>query len=142
MRWILTIGSDGELHSGFADTMQPPADGKGRSSPKRFEVPKRSSRTTQNLTEFVIDKPEYVFGWVNEVQKVPPEKLEKVRPTGEDAPRPCIGTRSVSLRDRADDDGLRALVRFLDHPLPTLPADPGEGDLIGFGNIPTTRKCG
>ena len=131
VRWILTIGREGELHGGFADTMQTPADGKGRPVAGRFEIPKRSVRPgSQNLAEFVIDKAEYVFGWVNEAQ-VPPEKLEKARQRA--TARHCVYRDEVRLAaNRTSDDGLLALVRFLDHPLPTLPTDLGEGDLIGY----------
>jgi CRISPR-associated protein Csd1 len=130
VRWVLTIGPDGELRGGFADTLQPPADGKGRPAARRFEVPKRSSRTTQNLAEFVIDKPEYVFGWVNEAE-VAPEKLDKARRRA--ATRHGLFRAEVQLAAaRTGDDGLRALARFLERKLPALPADLGEGDLVGF----------
>jgi CRISPR-associated protein Csd1 len=130
VRWILTIGPEGELHGAFADTVQMPTDGKGRPAAKRFEVPKRSNRTTQNRAEFIIDKPEYVFGWVNEAEGSP-EKLAKARQRA--ATRHGIYREEVRLAaNRTDDDGLRALAHFLDRKLPTLPAELGEGDLIGF----------
>jgi CRISPR-associated protein Csd1 len=137
VRWILTIGPGGEVLGGFTDTMQPPANGKGRPAAKRMEVPKRSSRTTQNLAEFVIDKPEYVFGWFdeNEIKADSAEKraatIQKRRQRSQE--RHTIYRAEVrAAAEQTGDEGLRALVQFLDRPVPALPTDLGEGDLIGF----------
>jgi CRISPR-associated protein Csd1 len=130
VRWILTLGPEGELLGELTDTLQVPTDGKGRPSARRFEVPKRSSRTTQNQAEFIIDKPEYVLGWVSEAD-LAPEKLDKARRRA--ALRHRLYVDEVHLAaERTGDDGLRALARFLERQQPTLPADLSEGDLIGF----------
>src|SRR3954470_4499827 len=68
VRWLLTIGPEGQLLGEMADTQRPPPSGKGKPVAAVRSIPNRSKRTVQDETEFVIDKPEYVFGWFNEAE--------------------------------------------------------------------------
>ena len=130
VRWVLTIGPDGELLGGFADTLRPAADGRGRPQAARFEIPKRSNRTVRSETEFIVDKPEYVFGWVNEAE-AEPARLPKLRERA--AARHAIYRDEVRLAaQRTNDEALVALAKFLEMPRPTMPPELGEGDLIAF----------
>ena len=137
VRWLATLGTDGQLLGEVTDTQRPAASGKGRPVVPPRSIPNRSKRTTQNETEFVVDKPEYVFGWFDEgaVKAITEDerqaKILKLRQRASD--RRTIYCDEVRLAaQRTEDEGLKALALFLDRPRPALPAGLGEGDLIGF----------
>lgn len=137
VRWIVTIDSEGNMLGGITDTQQPAADGKGRPSTAVHQIPNRSPRTAQPACEFVIDKSEYVFGhldesWVKE--KSEEARIKKLKDRRVRAQSRCALYRAeIHLAaKRTGDAGLTALVLFLEHPAPAMPADLGEGDLIAF----------
>jgi len=69
--YVVTIGPGGVLHGPPVRTEGLPTKAKGKRRAQIFDVPKRSERTVQDLPEFLVDKAEYVFGWVD------PERLKK-----------------------------------------------------------------
>jgi CRISPR-associated protein Csd1 len=137
VRWLLTIGRDGQLLGEMADTQRPPPGGKGKPVAAVRRIPNRSKRTTQHEAEFVIDKPEYVFGWFSEAQVKGNTEAERqsevARLRTRAAKRHALYREEVRLAaERTGDEGLKALALFLERPVPALPPDLGEGDLIGF----------
>jgi hypothetical protein len=124
VRWLLTVGPDGSPHGTLRDQQQPPG-GRGKPVTRKFDIPKRSKRTTQDQAEFLVDKAEYVFGW------------------GEDAERaahrhPLFVGEIRLAAERTRDGALMALAQFFERldggtaPI-ARPDDWTEGDLIGFG---------
>ncbi len=137
VRWLLTIGPEGQLLGEMADTQRQPPGGKGKPAAVVRSIPNRSKRTVQDETEFVIDKPEYVFGWFNEAEvkaKTENERQAKIAQLkARAAKRHALYQDEVRLAaERTGDDGLKALALFLERPPTAIPTDLGEGDLIGF----------
>ena len=133
VRWLVTLGPDGQMLGGFRDTQSPPVAKGDRPTVLRFDIPKRSSRTVNSLAEFVVDKPEYVFGWVSpdDLEGADATKEQKLRVRA--ARRHELYTTEVCLAAvLTRDDGLAALVGFLAQPVPELPTELGTGDLVGF----------
>jgi hypothetical protein len=137
VRWLLTLGPEGQLLGEITDTQRPPVSGKGRPVVPTRSIPNRSKRTTQNEAEFVVDKPEYVFGWFDEgavradSEDERQAKLVKLRERA--ATRLAIYREEVRLAaQRTGDVGLKALSSFLDHPRPPLPPSLADGDLVAF----------
>jgi CRISPR-associated protein Csd1 len=137
VRWVVVIDAGGRMVGEIADTQRPPADGEGRPSTAVHSVPNRSPRTAQDACEFVVEKPEYVFGhfdesWVKD--KTEAGRLEKIEARRMRAPRRgSLYRAEVRLAaERTGDAALKALASFLERPPPDMPAGLGEGDLIAF----------
>ena len=64
VRWLIDISEDGTM-LGVRDTVQMSQNEKAKPEAKKLPIPKRSKRTSGVLSEFVVDKPSYVFGWVH-----------------------------------------------------------------------------
>ena len=116
VRWLVAVGREGQLIGEVTDTQRPPATAKGRPVVPPRSIPNRSKRTTQNEAEFVVDKPEYVFGWFDST-KVGPADLAGRQERA--AVRRAIYRDEVRLAaERTGDEGLKALALFLGHPAP------------------------
>jgi CRISPR-associated protein Csd1 len=131
VRWLIDIGPGGEL-LGVADTLQKPESGRGKPEARKVAIPKRSKRTSGVLSEFIVDKPVYVFGWVH------PDKLEGVTDQDEQdlkdkaAERHKVYINELRLAcDASADLALSAWLAFFESPAAqsSLP-DWTEGDLI------------
>jgi CRISPR-associated protein Csd1 len=137
VRWLVTIGEAGQPHGDFRDTLQPPVDGKGKPTAARFDIPKRSNRTVQNHSEFVIDKPEYVFGWSapEERDNPDPAKGKKLRERAQARHKMYVEELKLAA-EVSGDEGLAALVQYFaafdTNEGQALPPDLVSGDLIGF----------
>jgi CRISPR-associated protein Csd1 len=60
--WAIDVGAKGEFRNLF-DLRSETGDGKKkRRLPRQMLIPKRSKRASQDLAEFLVDKPEYVLG--------------------------------------------------------------------------------
>src|SRR5262245_15946425 len=64
VRWLIDIDEKAKV-LGVADTLRRPEGSKGKPEARNFAVPKRSKRTSAPLSEFLVDKPSYVLGWVH-----------------------------------------------------------------------------
>lgn len=133
VRWLITVGPNGQFRGEFRDMQSPPADKKGKPTVMRFDIPKRSSRTTQNLAEFIVDKPEYVLGWLSpdDLKCADPAKVEKLRKRAADR-HGIYKAETAIAATAAGDDAVTLLAQALGGPPPPLPDDLGSGDLIGF----------
>jgi CRISPR-associated protein Csd1 len=114
VHYIVHLGPEGK-YLGLTAPREEPALGPkgrpiGRPRPPRRPIPKRSERTVQDQAEFLVDKPEYVFG---------------IDPRGErDAAK--LDTRRQKFLERVEEaasanstsKSLRALLNFLNSPTP------------------------
>ena len=143
VRWLVAVGPDGRMQGVIRDTLEQSTDKKVRPAAVRFDIPKRSSRTVNSQAEFVVDKPEYVFGWVpaDDLKGLNAAKEAKVRKRAADRHELYKAELAVAA-GASGDEGLAALVRLFAGPLPDLPAELGGGDLIGFlfdGSLVSSR---
>lgn len=74
--WIVTLDTAGHFLSLVPTTGIP--DSKGRSQAKTFSIPRRRTRTGNNLNDFLVDKSDYVLGALPdpEEQRVRAERSE------------------------------------------------------------------
>jgi CRISPR-associated protein Csd1 len=137
VRWLITIDPEGKMIGDILDTRRPPESGKGRPIIPERQVPKRSKRTGQDSSEFIVDKPELVLVRLAEsgIDALSGEKrLAKIAEREERARvRHALFCAEVRLAaQRSEDEGLAALVKFLEGELPAIPEQMEEGDLVGF----------
>lgn len=113
VHYLIRLGQDGSF-LGIAEPLtDPPLDSRGRPKgkprPPRRPIPRRSSRTVQDLAEFLVDKAEYVFGVPSAAARDKPELEERAR-RRQRLFRERIVTASEQLPENA---ALRAVSRFL-----------------------------
>lgn len=126
VRWLITIGPGGAF-LGMRDTLTKPSTSKGKATAATFDVPKRSKRSAQDLPEFLVDKAEYVFGWVEEADQVERGR-RRHQLYVEELNRACEHTQDEAVK------ALLAFFRAFDNGQVTVgpPDSMNPGDLFGF----------
>lgn len=136
VKYVILIDNMGKC-LGIQSTIESPPPGeKGRPRPAVFAIPRRSGKTSGDSADFLVEGSEYIFGVQAESSR--PGKGEKRRPPEKLGNRRQSYTECVTAaREATGDDGLAAMVRFLDRnpcgaPEIELPKDHERGDLFCF----------
>jgi hypothetical protein len=83
--WVISLDETGR-YLGITSTAMPQGP-KGKLLPKTMRIPRRAGRTSADLADFLIDKPEYVLGIAGcffwQVSKLPrrPRATSRYRPS-------------------------------------------------------------
>jgi CRISPR-associated protein Csd1 len=114
VHYLLQLGVGGKFLGVKEPLDEPPLDAKGRpkgtARPPKRPIPRRSSRTAQDLAEFLVDKAEYVLGFdARENGKRNPEKLAARRSLFRERVAQALG--DPRLKQNA---GLGAVLAFLE----------------------------
>jgi CRISPR-associated protein Csd1 len=75
--WIIALNEEGKF-LGLISTAMPQGP-KGKPLAKTMQIPRRVKRTVDNTPDFLVDKPEYVLGLLDDVG-IKPERLNKATP--------------------------------------------------------------
>lgn len=136
VKYVIRIDETGGCLGIDSTVESPPPGERGKPRARAFSIPRRSGKTSGDSADFLVENSEYVFGLEapGVGRKDPgrprePEKLEKRR----ESYARCVREAC----DASGDEGLVAIVRFLEAnppgaPVVRLPPDLGKGDLFCF----------
>ncbi len=103
--WVVSLDSDGRF-MGLVNTGMPTGT-KGKLVPKTMQIPRRTGRTSGDIPDFLVDKPEYVLGIV------PDTDFSEKRQQRLD-PRRLLFLAEIRCAAQAtNNNGLRAVAAFL-----------------------------
>jgi len=135
--WLVRVDKDGRQLGiqGTHEVQTEPVPGRKKPPkpvPKRFVVPRESSRTSGDRALFLFDKAEYVFG-IDPVGERPKDKLALRFNLFREGVKKCL--------DATRDDGVKAVYEFLEQVASgrqavALPKDCAPNDLFAFTYAP------
>jgi CRISPR-associated protein Csd1 len=103
--WVISLAQTGR-YLGITSTAMPQGS-KGKLLSKTMRIPRRAGRTSANLADFLIDKPEYVLGIAAD-QDLPDKRKAKLEP------RRLLFLAGIEAAAQATDNAaLQAVAAFL-----------------------------
>src|SRR6478672_357592 len=108
--WVISLDAEGHC-LGLIPTAMPKGP-KGKLVAKMMQIPRRAGRTSEDLADFLVDKPEYVLGVVRDtdlsekrLQRLEPRRLLFLEEIGKAATVTShLGLKSVAMFLQSDSE--------------------------------------